>query len=196
MQTSPTDRFSRATALTTALTPTTPSSHRTRLVAAVLVAGLGLPAAAHAADPGPTVSAAPGRVVFAVDAGIAMHNVDAVGASLAAALPDGGTLMLGFGDASHAVLHIAKLDARGALDRSFGGGGVASLPAPPAGRSLFTPSHLLRQSDGKLLIVSTRDASPSPMAPYQLQVTRLNADATIDRSYGTDGTAATSINET
>jgi uncharacterized delta-60 repeat protein len=175
---------------------TTPSARHTRLVAALLVAGLGAPGAAQAADPGPAVSVAPGRVVFAVDAGKVKPNVDAVGASLATGLPDGGTLMFGFGDASRDVLHIAKLGAGGALDRSFGTGGVASLATPPAGRSLFSPSRILRQSDGKLLMVSTKDASADPFAAFQLQVTRLNADATIDRSYGVNGTAATAINET
>jgi hypothetical protein len=68
----------------------TPIALRPRLLAALLIAGLGLPAGAQAAV-GPTVSTAPGRVVFPVDDGSPVDSVDAGGASLATALPDGST---------------------------------------------------------------------------------------------------------
>jgi uncharacterized delta-60 repeat protein len=168
----------------------TPIALRPRLVAALLIAGLGLPAGARAAV-GPTVSTAPGRVVFPVDAGSVLDNVDAGGASLATALPDASTLLIGSGAGNS--LYAAKLDRRGALDRSFGTGGVASLPAPSGAASGLL--QVLRQPDGKLLLVSAQQVTTPRFAPALLRVTRLNADATLDRSYGVDGTATTSVAE-
>jgi uncharacterized delta-60 repeat protein len=168
----------------------TPIALRPRLLTALLIAGLGLPAGAQAAV-GPTVSTAPGRVVFPVDDGSPVDNVDAGGASLATALPDASTLLIGSGAGS--VLYAAKLGPRGALDRSFGTGGVTSLPAP--NRATSGLLQVLRQPDGKLLLVSAQQLATPRFAPPLLRVTRLNADATLDRSYGVDGTATTAVAE-
>ena len=53
----------------------------------------------------------------------------------------------------------------------------------------------MRQADGKLLLLSSKqpDGAP-PLARQRLRVIRLNADATLDRSYGVDGIAETSVN--
>jgi hypothetical protein len=139
------------------------------------------------------VSTAPGRVVFPVDDGSVLDNVDAGGASLATALPDGGTLLIGSGAAAGNILYAAKLSLHGALDRSFGTGGVASLTAPGGAASGLL--QVLRQTDGKLLIVSARQLATPRFAPALLQVTRLNPDATLDRSYGANGTATTAVAE-
>jgi uncharacterized delta-60 repeat protein len=170
----------------------TPITLRPRLVAALLIAGLGLPAGAQAAV-GPIVSTAPGRVVFPVDDGSVLDNVDAGGASLATALPDASTLLIGSGAGAGSVLYAAKLGLHGELDRSFGTGGVTSFAAPRGAAG--GPLQVLRQSDGKLLLVSARQVSMPRFAPALLQVTRLNADATLDRSYGVDGTAITAVAE-
>ncbi len=170
------------------------SSHK-RLAAALVIAGLGLPAAAQAAA-APAVSEAPGRIVFPIDSGSVVDNVDSGGAALATPLPDGSTLLFGFGTAGREALKIAKIGPTGALDRSFGTAGVASLATPGSLRYSFSPSQVLRQADGKLLIVSSKqpDGSP-PLARPHLRVMRLNADATIDHSYGVDGIAETAVNE-
>jgi uncharacterized delta-60 repeat protein len=55
--------------------------------------------------------------------------------------------------------------------------------------------QVLRQPDGKLLLVSTKQLSTPRFAPPLLRVTRLNVDATLDRSYGVDGTATTAVAE-
>ncbi|MDT7803232.1 MAG: hypothetical protein QOI78_6665 [Actinomycetota bacterium] len=168
----------------------TPIPLRPRLVAALLIAGLGLPAGAQAAA-GPTVSTAPGRVVFPADAGATVDNVDAGGASLATALPDASTLLIGSGAGN--VLYAAKLGLHGALDRSFGAGGVTPLPTPSGAASGLL--QLLRQPDGKLLLVGAQQLSTPRFAPPLLRVTRLNADATLDRSYGVEGTATIAVAE-
>ena len=171
------------------------STPHTRLAAALLIAGLALPAGAQAAT-GPAVSQTPGRIVFPVDGGAAVNNVDSGGAEIAIALPDGGTLLFGFGTAGRESLKIAKIGLDGALDRSFGSNGIASVATPSSVRYAFTLSQVLRQADGRLLLVSAKqpDGSPPLARPHQ-RVMRLNADATLDRSYGVGGIAETPINE-
>lgn len=159
---------------------------RLPLAAALLAAALTLPAGAQAANV-ITVATAPGRIVVPVDQGAVHNDVDAAGASQAIALPDGSALMFGSGAAANHGLYAVKIGANGALDRTFGGG-VVAVPAPP--RS--TLQQILRQADGKLLLLTSPTSSGSLALP-RLQVTRLNADLTLDRAYGTDGIASTSL---
>jgi uncharacterized delta-60 repeat protein len=172
-----------------------PSSSHKRLATVLLVAGLGLPAGAQAAT-APVVSQAPSRIVFPVDSGARVDNVDSGGAEVATPLPDGSTLLFGFGTTGRDGLKIAKIGQSGALDRSFGSSGVATIATPGSLRYTFTLSQVLRQADGKLLLLSAKqpDGSP-PLARSHLRVMRLNADATLDHSYGVDGIAETSVNE-
>jgi uncharacterized delta-60 repeat protein len=170
------------------------TSHK-RLATALLIVGLAAPAGAQAAT-APAVSQAPGRVVFPVDSGARVDNVDSGGAEIATPLPDGSTLLFGFGTTGRDSLKIAKIAHGGALDRSFGAGGIATLATPGSLRYTFTLSQVLRQADGKLLLLSAKqpDGSP-PLARSHLRVMRLNADATLDPSYGVGGTTETAINE-
>lgn len=168
----------------------TPTTLRPRLVAAMLVAGLGLPAGAQAAVE-PEVSTAPGRIVFSVDGGAVQRNVDATGATSATALPDGSTLLIGSGGPVRTVLYAAKIGLNGALDRGFGSGGVLSFPSPRG--TTYGPLDVMRQPDGRLLLVSISRTSTLPADPGRLQVTRLNADLTLDRSYGAGGSATTAL---
>ncbi|MEA2192646.1 MAG: hypothetical protein QOI73_2767 [Solirubrobacteraceae bacterium] len=164
----------------------TPLVSRPRLVAGALLAGLAVPAAAHGAAP-PLVSTAPGRIVVQVDSGKVANNVDAGGAGLGVALPDRGVLLFGSGSATAGSGYVAKLGASGALDPAFGTRGVRSLPALP-----FSLLQILRQTDGRLLLVGAKNGG---FNPGPLQVARLNADATLDHTYGSDGIATTAVGE-
>ena len=159
-----------------------------RLAAAALAGALVLPAASAAAEP--SVSTAPGRVVIAVDGGARQSNVDAGGAGFAVALPDGKALLLGSTSPARRSLYAARIDRRGALDPTFGSAGVASL------RARLNVLQVLRQADGKLLLVSDDvQAATSPAAPLRLKITRLNADFSLDTAFGAGGTVVTPINE-
>ena len=157
------------------------------LVSAV---ALGLPAGAQAA---PEIDTAPGRVVIRVDDGAVQRNVDAGGAVQAVALPDGSALLFGSGAGSQDVLYAAKIARNGALDPAFGSGGVKTIDAP--GGASFALRQVLRQPDGKLLMISAHFSTQPQFAPNALEVTRVNADLSIDRAYGIDGTRTTPIGE-
>jgi uncharacterized delta-60 repeat protein len=159
-----------------------------RIVAALLMGGLALPAVAHSA---PVVQKAPGRVVFSVDSGAVQRNVDAGGAYIGVALPGGATLMIGGGAVGSTTLYAAKVGLDGALDPSFGTAGVRSFPAPP--NSQFGAVSVVRQPDGKLLLISLRRGASGLFGNEKVQVTRLNADMSLDGSYGVGGTALTAI---
>ncbi len=161
------------------------------LFTVLLAAVLGLAGVARAAA-GPAVDSAPGRVVVQVDDGSVRPDVDAGGALHAVALPDGSALLFGSG-AADGVLYATKIGSRGALDRSFGTAGVATLRAP--GNAISGLRQVLRQPDGKLLFVSAWQSTLPQFAPNDLLVTRTNADLSLDRSYGLDGTRFTGIGE-
>src|SRR3954451_17043718 len=161
-----------------------------RITAAVLVTiaaagAIALPAAAQAAAP--AAGTGPGRVAFAVDDGAILKTVDGSGAGWAFALPDGGALVIGTG-AVRDALYAARIDARGALVPSFGTAGVVTLPH--GALALAGVLQILRQPDGKLLLIGAQSALS---LASQLRVTRLNADLTVDRSYGSGGTASTMV---
>jgi uncharacterized delta-60 repeat protein len=165
-----------------------------RLFLALLIAALAAPVSAPAAAvaPGPAFATAPGRVVFAVDGGSVRRDVDAGGAAFAVALPDGGTLLLGSGS-ERGLLYAAKLTLSGALDPSFGAGG--RMPLLTTEGTTVGLRQVLRQPDGKLLLIGATIPAATQVAPGRLRVTRLNADMTLDRSYGGDGTVTTALIE-
>jgi uncharacterized delta-60 repeat protein len=121
--------------------------------------------------------------VFPVDGGITHANVDGGRASQVVALPGGGAVLVGGSD-QHGF-YAAALTPYGSLDPSFGTVGVARVPT---GARSVTPVQALRQPDGKLVIVGS-----TASGDQTLVVVRLNADGSMDRSFGAGGIAPTSI---
>jgi uncharacterized delta-60 repeat protein len=153
------------------------------LIWSVLFAGL-------LACPGSACAAmAPGRVIFPVDGGVVSDNVDGGGASQAVVLADGGAVLVGGGGPGQTGFDAAKIGATGGLDPAFGTAGVARLTvsSPP-----FEVTQLLLGPGGKLIVVG----SGTPRNRFetgQLLVVRLNADGSLDRSFGSGGIAAPGI---
>ena len=132
-----------------------------------------------------TVESAPGRIIFPIADGDAWL-VSAI------ALPAGGALLVGQVEGSGRV-YVAKVSQSGGLDPSFGLGGVAAIDAELAFE------QILLQPDGSILLVGMRSARGhfaelrwNERHGYLVAV-RLNADGSIDRSYGTGGTAQTPL---
>ncbi len=161
------------------------ASRSTPRALAALAAALTLAIAAQPAAAMPEPEAAPGRVLLPVAGGRA-HLVTGV------ALPGGGALLSGAVEGSGTV-YLAEVGPGGALEESFGSGGVAAIPA----RLAF--EQVLVAPDGHILLVGMQSAR-GHFAELRrdephgwLVAVRLNPDGSLDRTYGTDGTARTTL---
>ena len=100
-------------------------------------------------------------------------------------LPDGravaaGETILNFVQADMAV---ARYLFSGALDTSFGGDGLATVPFPQTGGSYSAAEAVLLQPDGGLVLIGwTIGEVGSSFA-----LARVNADGSLDTSFGTGG---------
>jgi uncharacterized delta-60 repeat protein len=149
--------------------------------------GLGLAAGGQASAGGPRV--AQGRVVFPVGAGAGTGTESSGGASQVVALPSGGAVLVGGGGRGQRGFYAAELTASGSLDASFGRGGIVrvGVDSPPS-----RPLEVLRQVDGKLVVVvSGRETTAFSFG--QLLVVRLDADGSLDRTFGSQGIATTPL---
>jgi uncharacterized delta-60 repeat protein len=114
--------------------------------------------------------------------------------------PDGKIIWVGsqntpgfpaFGTFSFAV---ARFNANGTLDTSFGTGGHASVEffAPPMQGAQEFADAVLVQPDGKILVAGSARQGQIRFAPIQGALARFNANGTLDTSFGTGGTILSS----
>ncbi|MBX9580433.1 MAG: FG-GAP-like repeat-containing protein [Gemmataceae bacterium] len=105
--------------------------------------------------------------------------------------PDGRIVLVG-GTTSSALftagnLSVARLLPDGSFDTSFGGDGRVSVPATD---DFYNPNVLL-QADGRIVIAGH---TPGPLGTRgDFQVIRLQADGTVDDTFGTAGVATTDL---
>ncbi len=101
----------------------------------------------------------------------------------------GVTLENSAGLSKRTSFFLARFDANGSLDLSFGIGGVVQTAISAAGDSTST---VLLQQDGKIVVVG--DGSNALPATYYsqgpLELVRLNANGSLDPSFGTGGIAS------
>jgi uncharacterized delta-60 repeat protein len=98
--------------------------------------------------------------------------------------PDGKVVVAGqfAGFVAPGYLPVARLNADGTMDATFGNGGFAT-PDPPG---IFEEGNaLVVQSDGKIVI-----AGDVLNGDFDFMLCRLNPDGTLDPSFGTGGFAA------
>src|SRR5690349_14809111 len=109
--------------------------------------------------------------------------------------PDGKIIWVGsqntpgfpaFGTFSFAV---ARFNANGSLDTSFGTGGRASVEffAPPMQGAQEFARAVLVQPDGKILVAGSARQGQIRFAPIQGAIARFNANGTLDTGFGTGG---------
>jgi uncharacterized delta-60 repeat protein len=113
-----------------------------------------------------------------------------------ALIPGGGYVVGGLvdlpGGAATTDFAVAKFNANGSLDTSFGAGG-RSVAQNVSG--LVTAHYgLARQDDGKLLFGGLR-YFPGPPESTAFGLTRFNPDGTLDTNFGTVGTVTTTVPE-
>lgn len=96
--------------------------------------------------------------------------------------PDGRLLAaLPYSDASNRVFGLLRLNADGSRDAGFGSNGLAFSEA---GSGADTPSALVLQSDGRIVVVGqTLDTTTS----YDAVVARFHADGRLDTGFGSGG---------
>jgi len=167
---------------------------RARALAAAFASGGTLlfgAAGALASAAAPVAVTAPGRVIFSVDGGIVSGNVDGGGATAAVALPDGGAVLIGSGNQQETGFYAARLTSAGALDQSFGTGGVVRVGGNTAPTRV---EQIVRQSDGKLVVVGDGVATNKRQSP-PLVLVRLNQDGSTDQSFGGGGVAQLPIQD-
>jgi uncharacterized delta-60 repeat protein len=127
------------------------------------------------------------------DGGVVAANLgDASAIDSVALQPDGSILALGRSSpygSSPAVL--ARFAPGGSLDTSFGTGGIATIDL---GGSILG-SKIALQDDGKILVAGeTNDYTPPP-SPASVGVARLDANGSLDPSFGNSGVATIAFND-
>ncbi len=98
--------------------------------------------------------------------------------SLLANGPQGSVFIGGYAKGKPGAFLVARLSAKGALDRGFGHDGV--LVVPTVHWFLTDPPRLLALADGGILVVGLDQSD-------QLTAVRIGSQGTIDRSFGHDG---------
>jgi len=84
---------------------------------------------------------------------------------------------------------VARFNANGSLDTSFGAGGQASVEffSPPMQGAQEFADAVLVQPDGKILVAGSARQGQIRFAPIQGALARFNANGTLDTSFGTGG---------
>jgi uncharacterized delta-60 repeat protein len=108
--------------------------------------------------------------------------------------PDGKTYAAGFviegGDQS---MVLARFDASGALDKTFGKDGVAAVNAAPAGKTAEVARSVIVQSSGKIVIAGPIEhdvkAAGDAARDTDVAVARLDSTGALDSTFGQGGIA-------
>ena len=84
---------------------------------------------------------------------------------------------------------VARFNADGSLDTSFGAGGRASTEffAPPLQGAQEFAAAVLVQPDGKILVAGSARQGQNKFAPAQGALARFNANGSLDTSFGAGG---------
>lgn len=110
--------------------------------------------------------------------GVATYPASLSVARAVAVQPDGKIVVAG---AVGASLLVARYDASGTLDTSFGSGGTATVTVQDSAEA----TSLLIEPDGKLVVGGQTTDSTADTAAFL--VARLNVDGSLDSSFGSGG---------
>lgn len=123
-----------------------------------------------------------------VDSGFGDHGVVFGPGYFVAVAVQGNGRIVAVGDTSNDTdLTVARYLANGNPDRSFGIDGLTQTTVTGSA-SFYSPSHVVLQDDGKVL-VAVEGSTPSPPMGIQYDVTlvRYEVDGTLDASFGSGG---------
>jgi uncharacterized delta-60 repeat protein len=114
-------------------------------------------------------------------------------ASSVLVLADGKLIVTGYAFVGQGEIDfaLARYDASGTLDPSFGNGGKVTT-AFPGGVAVGTRGAL--QPDGKTLLTGGFYSNPNDSKTADVAIARYNADGTLDAAFGTSGLVTTDFN--
>ncbi len=139
--------------------------------------------------------------------GVVTTNTETFGVAAIALQPNGQIVAVGStlntGDSDYGTIFlVARFNADGSLDSSFGSGGIVTTQLPNTAPSSETPildtaTSVLIEADGKIVVggqVQYQYTSPIVPAglPY-VALVRYNASGTLDPTFGTGGIAVTNL---
>lgn len=84
---------------------------------------------------------------------------------------------------------VARYNADGSLDTSFGTGGKVAITQPMG----FTVTDMAIQSDGKIVLAGSTVVGPFTTGTFTFTLLRLNSDGSVDSGFGSGGQAITSF---
>src|SRR5262249_21212472 len=99
--------------------------------------------------------------------------------------PDDRIVVVGY-DPATGGSDVDRLNADGSLDASFGTGGIAVVIPPPAPSIPGQARNVVLETDGKIVVGGRED---SPTSGSAIMVARLNADGSVDTTFGVNGIA-------
>ncbi|MGB9990125.1 beta strand repeat-containing protein [Pseudoduganella rhizocola] len=104
---------------------------------------------------------------------------------------DGKIVVAGtVGSGSAADYGLVRINADGTLDSSFGTGGKQVLAVGPGGDAAYV---LTLQADGKLIAAGYSRSGSADTSDWDMSLVRLNADGSLDSSFGTGGKVVTHV---
>ena len=107
--------------------------------------------------------------------------------------PDGKLVVAGSGELfPEGVFYVARYNANGNLDSSFGTGGIVSLLEPDGADAL---QSVVIQPDGKIIaggFIHNLDSS-TQLSDADFYLLRLNQDGTLDNTFGSNGQVTTDL---
>ncbi|GKS68322.1 hypothetical protein W03_03260 [Nitrosomonas sp. PY1] len=98
---------------------------------------------------------------------------------------DGKILVGGYTNGAGVDFMVARYQADGSLDTSFGSNGIVTTSF--GGSASDTINHMIVQPDGKIVVAGGG-------GNYDLMIVRYNSDGSLDTSFGTGGQVATNVN--
>jgi uncharacterized delta-60 repeat protein len=112
--------------------------------------------------------------------------------------PDGKTYAAGFVvDAGDQAMAVARIDANGALDRTFGKNGIAVANAAPGGKTAELARGVVVQSNGKIVIAGPAEhdvaATGDAARDTDVFLARFDTSGVLDSTFGTGGIARVDI---
>lgn len=127
------------------------------------------------------------------EGGIAVHSFSSVqdDALDLLVLPDDKILLTGYfqDDNGNYDFTLIRCLSNGALDTSLGNGGILSFDL---GSKYDLPRYCIRQPDGKLLLAGTTEVAAWEFRPA---IVRLNADFTMDSTFGSYGVLKAGVDD-